>query len=132
MQRGHEIPFELTENSFTEIEQEIQHTKNLSLIHMGEKLKNSEVDALEYVGTAYLCGNDGLKADFEKAISILRLAAEGGSTTAQLYIADCYAFGIGVDIDVDIAKIIYRMASQSPTAYIRSAALEQLEKLNQQ
>lgn len=130
MQWGNLKPFDLADINFEEIEQEIQQTGNQQLMLMGENLDNGNSDALEYIGTAYLRGSDGLHADFEKAIAFLQLAAECGSMTAQLYIADCYAFGIGMPVDLNAAQDYYRLAAQSTTPAIRDAARTQLDILN--
>lgn len=49
---------------------------------------------MEYMSLAYIYGNSGLPASLEKGIGFLHLAAQGGCTTAQHYMADCYAYGL--------------------------------------
>lgn len=129
MQWGNQKPFGFIDVNFDEIEQEIRQTANERLILMSQNLSSGNADALEYIGTAYLRGSDGLHANFEKAITFLHLAAECGSTTAELYIGDCYAFGIGMPVDVDAAQSYYRLAAQSTIPAIRNAALTQLHAL---
>lgn len=131
MQWGNQKPFNLTDINYEEIEQEIRQTENRTLMLMGENIDSGNSDALEYIGTAYLRGSDGLHADFEKAITFLQLAAECGSTTAQHYLGECYAFGIGVPVSLSAAENYYRLAAQSTIPAIRNAALARLDALDE-
>ena len=129
MQLGNELPFRLNDELYSEIFAELYASSNALLPQMAEKILHGDVDAVEYVGICYLKGSDGLQADFPKAISLLRLATEGGGTTAPFYIADCYAYGISVRKDMQTAEKFYRMAAQSPIQSVREAAHRQLQKL---
>lgn len=128
MQWGNK-PFDFVDIRMEDIEQELQETGDEPLIQMMQRLSEGDDEALEFVGTAYLRGSNGLHADFDKAVLFLQLAAECGSTTAQLYIADCYAYGIGMTPDLDAARNYYRLAAQSQTPSVRDAACGQLERL---
>lgn len=128
MQWGN-VLFDFAEIDFSEMEKEILNTADAQLIQLKQRLLDGDTEALEFIGTAYLCGSNGLHADFNKAVFLFRLAAQGGSTTAQLYIGDCCAYGIGMPVDADAARYYYRLAAQSTIPAVRDAALEQLKKL---
>lgn len=116
--------------SLEEAEDDIGRSGSESLKKIWEKIQlEQDVDAMEYIGLAYLYGNSGLPASFEKGIGFLHLAAQGGCTTAQHYIADCYAYGIGVEQDADTACEYYRLAIQDTDAALRQTARSQLERL---
>lgn len=129
MQRGKLGPYNYINIKLEEIEQDVLQTGNGVLVSMMEKLREGDTDAIEYVGLAYLYGSNGLAADFNKAFSILQLAAQGGSIISQHYLADCYAYGIGMPEDMEAARNYYRLSAQSQIPKIRDAALEQLQKL---
>lgn len=113
-----------------EVEDDIGRSRNKSLKKFWKKIQlEQDVDAMEYIGLAYLYGNSGLPASFEKGIGFLHLAAQGGCTTAQHYMADCYAYGIGVAQNMDAARNYYRLSTQDSDADLRKNALQQLEKL---
>lgn len=114
-----------------EIDQDILQSDNTLLHMMYKKLQDGDINTFEYVGFAYLFGNSGLPADFDKAFCFLQAAAQGGSIPAQHFLADCYAYGIGIPEDLEAAQNYYRLSAQSPVPEIREAALRQLEKLKQ-
>lgn len=123
--------FECSDISMEDIEQEIQENGDVLLIQMKERLVAGDVEAFEFIGTAYLCGTNGLQADFDKVLIFLQLAAQGGSTAALLYLGDCCVYGIGMPVDLDTARKYYRLAAQSQTPSVREAACRQLEMLEQ-
>lgn len=119
--------------SLEETENDIGKTENESLKKIWEKIQlEQDVDAMEYIGLAYVYGNSGLPASFEKGIGFLYLAAKGGCTTAQHYMADCYAYGIGVEQDADTACDYYRLAIQDTDVDMRQTAQSQLKRLKQE
>ena len=91
MPQGKLGPYNYINIKLEEIEQDIRESGNAVLASMLHQLREGETDAIEYIGLAYLYGNDGLAADFDKAFSILQLAAQGGSIISQHYLADWYA-----------------------------------------
>lgn len=116
-----------------EVTEDVEKSARESLKRIWEKIQlEHDADAMEYIGLAYIYGNSGLPASFEKGIGFLHLAAEGGCTTAQYYIADCYAYGIGVEQDVDAACEHYRLATQDTDVDLRQTAQSQLERLKQE
>ncbi len=116
-----------------EVEDDVEKSACESLKRLWERVQlEHDVDAMEYIGLAYVYGNSGLPASFEKGIGFLHLAAEGGCTTAQHYMADCYAYGIGVEQDVDAACEYYRLAIQDTDVDMRQTAQSQLERLKQE
>lgn len=132
MPKGKLGPYNYINIKLEEIERDIWTSGNAVLAAMLPRLRDGETDAMEYIGLAYLYGNHGLAADFDKAFSILQLAAQGGSMIAQHYLADCYAYGIGVPEDLEAARNYYQLSAQSSIPKIRDAALHQLEWLKQQ
>lgn len=128
MQWGNK-PFNFADISVEDIDQELRETGDEPLIRMKARLPEGDVEALEFIGTAYLRGSNGLHADLDKALIFLQLAAECGSTTALLNVADCYAYGIGMPADPEAARNYYRLAEQSQTPSVREAARRQLELL---
>lgn len=117
----------------SEVEGDVEKSACESLKRLWEKVQlEHDVDAMEYIGLAYVYGNSGLPASFEKGIGFLHLAAKGGCTTAQHYMADCYAYGIGVEQDVDAACEYYRLAIQDTDVDMRQTAQNQLERLKQE
>ena len=131
MPQGKLGPYNYINIKLEEIEQDIRESGNAVLASMLHQLREGETDAIEYIGLAYLYGNDGLAADFDKAFSILQLAAQGGSIISQHYLADCYAYGIGMPEDLEAARNYYQLSAQSTIPRIRDAALHQLEWLKQ-
>lgn len=129
MPKGKLGPYNYINIKLEEIEQDIRESGNPVLKSMLYRLRESETDAIEYIGLAYLYGSDGLQADFDKAFSILQLAAQGGSIISQHYLADCYTYGIGTPQDLDAARNYYQLSAQSTVPKIRDAALKQLEWL---
>ena len=132
MPQGKLGPYNYINIKLEEIEQDIRESGNAVLASMLHQLREGETDAIEYIGLAYLYGNDGLAADFDKAFSILQLAAQGGSIISQHYLADCYAYGISMPEDLEAARNYYQLSAQSSVPKIREAALQQLEWLKQQ
>ncbi|MCD8356209.1 MAG: hypothetical protein LUE11_06520 [Clostridia bacterium] len=129
MQRGKLGPYNYINIKLEEIEQDVLRAEDDILVSMMEKLREGDTDAIEYIGLAYLYGSNGLDADFSKAFSILQLAAQGGSIISQHYLADCYAYGIGMPEDLEAARNYYRLSAQSQIPKNRDAALEQLKRL---
>lgn len=115
---------------WAEAEDDVGRSGNESLKKLWEKIQlEQDVDAMEYIGLAYIYGNSGLPASFEKGIGFLHLAAQGGCTTAQHYMADCYAYGIGIAQNIDAARNYYRLSTQDSDASLRETAMQQLENL---
>lgn len=115
-----------------EVEDDVENSGCDNLKRIWEKVQREHnVDAMEYIGLAYVYGNSGLPASLEKGIGFLHLAAQGGCTTAQHYMADCYAYGIGVEQDADAACAYYRLAIQDTDAALRQTARSQLKRLKQ-
>lgn len=86
------------------VEDDVEKSGNKRLKTIWEKIQQEQdVDAMEYMSLAYIYGNSGLPASLEKGIGFLHLAAQGGCTTAQHYMADCYAYGIGVTQNIGLA-----------------------------
>lgn len=129
MPKGKLGPYNYINIKLEEIERDIRESGNKILASMLPQLREGETDAMEYIGLAYLYGNHGLSANFDKAFSILQLAAQGGSMIAQHYLADCYAYGIGVPQDLEAARNYYQLSAQSSIPKIRDAARNQLEQL---
>lgn len=132
-QGDHRSVFTSNDLIFEQINRELVQTDNPPLQVIYQKLlhNNVDADALEFIGTAFLCGSNGLHADIGKALIFLRPAADCGSTAAQHYVAQCCAFGIGMPKSRDLARRYYRLAAQSTVPSIREAALSQLDSLNQ-
>ncbi|MDO4174662.1 MAG: hypothetical protein Q4D42_07845 [Eubacteriales bacterium] len=112
-----------------EIEQDILQSGSAILHDCYPKFQDGDINTFEYIGFAYLMGANGLQANFDKAFCFLQAAAQGGSIPAQHFLADCYAYGIGVPEDPETAQNYYRLSAQSPVEEIRQAALQQLERL---
>lgn len=114
---------------FDQIDFELRHTASEPLQIMYRRLQDGDTEALDFLGAAYLFGGWGLHADIAKALVFLRLAAECGSTTAQYYLGDCCAFGIGMPENMSAARHYYRLAAQSTIPLIRESASQQLRAL---
>ena len=116
---------------FANVERELRESGDDALLRMCARLDEGDLEALEFVGAAYLRGSNGLRADFDKAFTFLQIAANAGSTEALLHLGDCYAYGIGVAADAATARSYYRLAAQSPQASVRETALRQLKRLDE-
>lgn len=112
------------------VEDDVEKSGNKRLKTIWEKIQQEQdVDAMEYMSLAYIYGNSGLPASLEKGIGFLHLAAQGGCTTAQHYMADCYAYEIGVTQNIGLACRYYRLSTQDSDDELRETARRQLKKL---
>ena len=79
---------------------------------------NGNMYAQTILGWVYLFGQAGLPKDEAKGIAELLKAANNGFAPAQWTLTSCYADGIGVAVDLDIAKSWLKKAAEAghPTA----------------
>ena len=117
---------------YEEMRRELLQDGNLALRSVLKQAECGNESALYFIGTAYLFGTNGLRADLQKAIYALREAANAGSMEASYYIAECLAFGIGTKENLDKAKRYYHFAAQSGDEALREAAMKRLRELKQQ
>ena len=66
-----------------------------------------------FLAEEYRRGVHGKYINLKKAFPLYQASAELGFYRAQVMLAFCYQYGIGTDVDLDMARIVFKLAGKS-------------------
>lgn len=66
-----------------------------------------------FLAEEYRRGVHGKYINLKKAFPLYQVSAEQGFYRAQVMLAFCYQYGIGTDVDLDMARIVFKLAGKS-------------------
>ena len=66
-----------------------------------------------FLAEEYRRGVHGKYINLKKAFPLYQASAELGFYRAQVMLAFCYQYGIGTDVDLDMARIVFKLAGRS-------------------
>ena len=71
--------------------------------------KAEELDRQSFFSLGYIWNGYYVKADFKKALEYYKKAADNNSSDGNIALADISLWGLGLDINLDLAKKYYKI-----------------------